>query len=96
MISYTGVSHSGGGVQTDVLEVQPLNLAPGCVTVVVDQFVRRRLVHVETERSYRHLMDNVNVCICMCVSVNNCLCGSVAKASDTQAVGHEFDPRPDH
>ena len=23
------------------------------------------------------------------------LCGSVAKASDTQAVGHEFDPRPD-
>ena len=26
----------------------------------------------------------------------NCLCGSVAKASDTQAVGHGFDPRPDH
>ena len=25
-----------------------------------------------------------------------CLCGSVAKASDTQAVGHGFDPRPDH
>ena len=27
---------------------------------------------------------------------NNCLCGSVAKASDTQAVGHGFDPSPDH
>ena len=26
----------------------------------------------------------------------NCLCGSVAKASDTQAVGRGFDPRPDH
>ena len=26
----------------------------------------------------------------------NCLCGSVAKASDTQAVGREFEPRPDH
>ena len=26
----------------------------------------------------------------------DCLCGSVAKASDTQAVGHGFDPRPDH
>ena len=30
----------------------------------------------------------------MCGS--NYLCGSVAKASDTQAVGHGFDPRPDH
>ena len=26
----------------------------------------------------------------------NCLCGSVAKASDTQAVGHAFEPSPDH
>ena len=26
----------------------------------------------------------------------NCMCGSVAKASDTQAVGHGFEPRPDH
>ena len=26
----------------------------------------------------------------------NCLCGSVVKASYTQAVGHGFDPRPDH
>ena len=26
----------------------------------------------------------------------NCLCGSVSTASDTQAVGHGFDPRPDH
>ena len=26
----------------------------------------------------------------------NCLCGSEAKASDTQAVGHGFEPRPDH
>ena len=25
-----------------------------------------------------------------------CLCGSVAKASDTQAVGHGFELRPDH
>ena len=25
-----------------------------------------------------------------------CLCGSVATASDTQAVGHGFEPRPDH
>ena len=24
------------------------------------------------------------------------LTACVAKASDTQAVGHEFDPRPDH
>ena len=28
--------------------------------------------------------------------VYNCLCGSVAKASGTQAVGHGFEPRPDH
>ena len=34
---------------------------------------------------------NNNMYIC-----KNCLCGSVAKASDTQAVGHGFDPRPDH
>ena len=27
--------------------------------------------------------------------VSYCLCGSVAKASDTQAVGHGFEPRPD-
>ena len=26
----------------------------------------------------------------------NCLCGSLAKASDTHAVGHGFEPRPDH
>ena len=26
----------------------------------------------------------------------NCLCGSVAEASDTQAVGHGFEPHPDH
>ena len=26
----------------------------------------------------------------------HCLCGSVAKASDTQAIGHGFEPRPDH
>ena len=26
----------------------------------------------------------------------NCLCGSVSKASETQAVGHGFEPRPDH
>ena len=26
----------------------------------------------------------------------NCPCGSVAKASDTQLVGHGFDPRLDH
>ena len=26
----------------------------------------------------------------------NCLCGSVAKASDTQAVGRGFEPRTDH
>ena len=26
----------------------------------------------------------------------NCLCGSVAKTSDTQAVGHGYEPRPDH
>ena len=28
--------------------------------------------------------------------INNCLYGSVAKASDTQALGHGFEPRPDH
>ena len=28
--------------------------------------------------------------------LSNCLCGSVAKALDTQAVGHGFDPRLDH
>ena len=33
----------------------------------------------------------------MCIYIyKNCLCGSVAKASDTQAVGHGLDPRPDH
>ena len=29
-------------------------------------------------------------------NASNCLCGSVAKASDTKAVGHGIDPRPDH
>ena len=28
--------------------------------------------------------------------IHNCLCGSVAKASDTQTVGHGFEPRPEH
>ena len=28
--------------------------------------------------------------------IYDCLCGSVAKALDTQAVGHGFEPRPDH
>ena len=31
------------------------------------------------------------MCVCL-----NCLCDSMAKASDTQAVEHGFDPRPDH
>ena len=26
----------------------------------------------------------------------NCLFGSVDKASDTQSVGHGYEPRPDH
>ena len=30
------------------------------------------------------------------IILHNCLCGSVAKASDTQAVGNEYYPRPDH
>ena len=30
------------------------------------------------------------------IYIKNCVCGSVAKASDTQAVGNGFDPRPDH
>ena len=30
------------------------------------------------------------------IYIYNFLCGSVAKASDTQAVGHGFEPRPDH
>ena len=30
------------------------------------------------------------------VYIYDCLCGSVAKASDTQAVGHGFEPHPDH
>ena len=30
------------------------------------------------------------------INIYNCMCGSVAKASDTQAVGHEFEPRPNH
>ena len=37
------------------------------------------------------LIPLVRLTICMIV----CLRGSVAKASDTQAVGHGFDPRPD-
>ena len=28
--------------------------------------------------------------------INPNACGSVAKASDTQAVIHEYEPRPDH
>ena len=30
------------------------------------------------------------------ILIVNCLYGSVVKASDTQAVGHGFEPRPDH
>ena len=30
------------------------------------------------------------------IYIPNCLCGSVAKASDTQSVGNGFEPRPDH
>ena len=41
------------------------------------------------------------MCVFMCVYIcncmfKNCLCGSVAKVSDTQEVGHGFDHRPDH
>ena len=45
------------------------------------------------------------MCVYMCVSVCECVCiyifiykktACVAKASDTQAAGHGFEPRPDH
>ena len=39
---------------------------------------------------YVHIYIYIYIYIC------NCLCGSVDKASDTQAVGHGFDPHPDH
>ena len=38
----------------------------------------------------------LNVYYNIYIYIFNCLCGSVAKASDTQAVGHGFEPRPDH
>ena len=34
--------------------------------------------------------------ICICIYIYICLCGSVAKASDTQAVGYGLDPRQDY
>ena len=34
--------------------------------------------------------------ICIYIYILNCLCGSVAKSSGTQAVGNGFEPRPDH
>ena len=40
--------------------------------------------------------DNETLSINDIMSFINCLCGSVAKASDTQAVGDGFEPRPDH
>ena len=49
------------------------------------------------------MVDNINIYIyiyiyiyIIYIYIYNCLCGSVAKASDTQAVGHGFDLRPDH
>ena len=33
--------------------------------------------------------------MCVCILVTACV-AQLAKASDTQAVGHGFDPRPDH
>ena len=43
------------------------------------------------------LFNKLNRCAYYkCTMKYYCLCGSVVKASDTQAVGHGFDPRPDH
>ena len=38
----------------------------------------------------------LSLSILISIYMYNCLCGSVAKASETQAVGHGFEPRPDH
>ena len=45
---------------------------------------------------YKYRGCNMNIYIYIYIYIYNCLCGSVAKASDTQAVGHGFDPCPDH
>ena len=43
-----------------------------------------------------YLFLRIFIYILYSIIYKNCLCGSVAKASDTQAVGHGFEPRPDH
>ena len=43
-----------------------------------------------------HAHRHIYIYIYIYIYIFNCLCGSVAKASETQAVGHEFEPRPDH
>ena len=41
-------------------------------------------------------LTNLNTLKCIFNFYSNCLYVSVAKASDTQAVGHDFEPSPHH
>ena len=41
-------------------------------------------------------IDTIGIHICTYIDIFNCLCGSVAESSDTQAVGHGLEPHPDH
>ena len=46
-----------------------------------------------------YVIQILHICIYIYIYIYiyiNCLCGSVTKALDTQAVGHGFEPRPDH
>ena len=46
---------------------------------------------------YKHSSKNVKcIYIFKYIYTVNYLCSSVAKASDTQAVGHGFEPHTDH
>ena len=49
--------------------------------------------------TYIHKLANIYIYIYIVNKLDNlfyCLCGSVANASDTQAVEHGFEHRPDH
>ena len=58
-----------------------------------------------SKHSLHKVTINIYICIYMYIYIYiltivyiyiNYICGSVAKKSDTQAVGYGFDPRPDH
>ena len=56
------------------------------------ELVYKNMIYIFILKYYIYIY----IYIYLYIYIYNCLCGSVAKASDTQAVGHGFDPHHDH